>query len=120
MGDSEQEADGAAPADAWSASFTMRQARNAWSASFTRVKVLSFFNPRELSRPASKADWLQCVSANASHFEKLYALIFLLVLVYTMVVPMWLVSSRTWIHILGSVCYFIHRERFGDSPIQYF
>eukprot|EP00964_Phaeocystis_antarctica_P009424 scaffold5107_cov51-Phaeocystis_antarctica.AAC.3 len=39
---------------------------------------------------ASKADWLQCVSANASHFEKLYALIFLLVLVYTMVVPMWL------------------------------
>ena len=48
MGDSEKEADGAAPADAWSASFTMRQARNAWSASFTRVKVLSFFNPREV------------------------------------------------------------------------
>ena len=116
IGDSEPEAnDAAPPADAWSASFTMPQARNAWRASFTRAKVLSFFNPREFSRPTSKADWLERMSANAIHFEKLYALklIFLLVLVYTMVSPMWMVSSTTWLNMQVIICSALYRGRFG-------
>ena len=87
---------GAAPADAAAATTasmcTKALDRNAWSASFTRVKVLSrsFFDPREFSRPASQADWLERVSVNAAHFKMLYALVFLPVLVHTMLSSRWL------------------------------
>ena len=88
------QAGGAAPADdagATSASMCAKALdRNEWRSAFTRVKVLSrsFFDPREFSRPASQADWLERVSVNAAHFKMLYALIFLPVLVHTMLSSM--------------------------------
>ena len=88
------QAGGAAPADdagVTSASMCAKALdRNEWRSAFTRVKVLSrsFFDPREFSRPASQADWLERVSVNAAHFKMLYALIFLPVLVHTMLSSM--------------------------------
>ena len=90
------QAGGAAPVDAGGATSASMCAkaldRKAWSASFTRVKVLSrsFFDPREFSRPATQADWLERVSVNAGHFKMLYALVFLPVLVHTMLSSRWL------------------------------
>ena len=90
------QAGGAAPADdagATSASMCAKALdRNEWRSAFARAKVLSrsFFDPREFSRPASQADWLERVSVNAAHFKMLYALVFLPVLVHTMLSSMWL------------------------------
>ena len=59
---------------------------------FSRLKVLSisFFNPLEFSRPASQAEWIARVSANAKHFALVYACFFAPVLIHTMMSSMWL------------------------------
>lgn len=49
----------------------------------TRVLARSAFNPLEFSRPASQAEWLQRVRTNGLHFKQLYAIVFLVCLVYT-------------------------------------
>lgn len=64
----------------------------AWASVASRIQFLagSFFNPREFSRPASQAEWVSRVTANASHFKLIYGLFFLPLLLQTMLSSFWL------------------------------
>jgi len=48
-----------------------------------RILARSAFNPLEFSRPLDRTEWLQRVRANGAHFKQLYAIVFLVCLVYT-------------------------------------
>ena len=48
-----------------------------------RVLARSAFNPLEFSRPVDRTEWLQRVRTNGAHFKQLYAIVFLVCLVYT-------------------------------------
>ena len=66
--------------------------QSAWSSLLGRFKAeaKSFFNPLEFSRPATQAEWIGRVTANASAFKLVYGIFFLPVLVSTMMSSMWL------------------------------
>jgi len=93
---------------------------NSWKARLTTATraiaslSVSFFDPRQFSRPASQAEWLVRVPANARHFAPVYACFFAPVMLHTML-------SSTW-YMLGSLllcglwCYAYGIKR-GDEQV---
>jgi len=91
----------------------------AWLSTLSKLKAISgsFFNPLEFSKPASQAEWLMRVSANAKRFKLMYGVIFLPVLISTMLSSYFRIVGVLLILGLWFYAYGIKR---GDAPLEMF
>lgn len=82
-----------------------------------RLKILgrTFLNPTAFSKPADRTEWLQRVRANFSHYKKIYALVFIAVLLYTVLSSPWVLIGLGLLAGAWAYCFVLVSP---DTPLE--